>query len=795
MKHLDGPVLPKLIGARVRRREDPRLVQGQAAYVDDLKLPGMLHAAFKRSEIAHGNIRVIDTSAAESISGVELVLTGAQLAEHIGPIPRVSAIRAPNQHPLAIDRVRYVGEPVAVVVAADRYIAGDAVDAIRITYEELPAVVDPHAAVAEDAVRLHEGFERNIALDRFRGGTPVDPATAREGDDDAVAAAFAGADVVVKQSMLNQRLAPSATEPRGVVAEFDHGRDYLTIWSSTQAPHLLRSMVARVLGLGEHQVRAIAPEVGGGFGAKKVYGEDHVVAALSRIVRAPVKWIEDRTEAFLTTSHGRDIHGDIEIAARRDGSILAVRAKLVADIGAYQALMTAAIPTNAGRMISGVYSIPLIHHELTEVFTNKTPTDAYRGAGRPEGIYFLERAVDMLARELEIDPAEIRRRNFVATDQFPYRTATGLVYDSGNYRLNLELALEIAGWDALMAERDAARAEGRIVGVGLACFVEICGRGPSAPGGTGGWEHSAVTVERGGKVSATTGTTSHGQGHETTFAQMLADHFSIPIEDIAILHGDTGVVKQGVGTFGSRSQAVGGTALLKAAQKAGAKMKQFAAALMADDEVETADLEFANGRIQAAGRPQIWRSFADVADFAYIPVPLPPGLEPGLSEEAFFEPENNTYPFGCHISMIEIDPGTGVPKLLKLTAVDDCGNVINPLIVEGQIQGGLAQGIGQAMFEEVVFDQDGQPLTASFMDYVMPRAADLPVFQLARTVTPTPLNPLGAKGVGEAGTIGAAPCLANAAVDALAPFGVRHVEMPLRPERLWRLIQAGRRRA
>ena len=794
MNHQDWPVLPKLIGARVRRREDPRLVQGLATYVDDLKLPGMLHAAFKRSEIAHGSIRAIDTSAATAMEGVELVLTGAQLAKHIGPIPRVSALRAPDQLPLAIDRVRYVGEPVAVVVAADRYIARDATDAIRITYEELPAVVDPHAAVAPGAPRLHEGFERNIALEHVGGGAGAGPAAARA-NQDAVAAAFAGADIVVRQAMLNQRLAPSATEPRGVIARFDHGRDFLTIWSSTQAPHLLRSMVAGVLGLGEHQVRAIAPEVGGGFGAKKVYGEDHVVAALARIVRAPVKWIEDRTEAFLTTSHGRDIHGDIEIAARRDGSILALRAKLVADIGAHQALMTAGIPTNAGRMISGVYSIPLIHHELTEVFTNKTPTDAYRGAGRPEGIYFLERAVDMLARELEIDPAEIRRRNFIPPDQFPHRTATGLIYDSGNYRPNLERALEIAGWDGLLAERDAARAEGRIVGVGLAFFVEICGRGPSAPGGTGGWEHSAVTIERGGKVSATTGTTSHGQGHETTFAQMLADHFSIPIEDIAILHGDTGVAKQGVGTFGSRSQAVGGTALLKAAEKAGAKMRQFAAALMADEEVEAGELEFANGRVQATGRPQIWRSFAEVADFAYIPVPLPPGLEPGLSEEAFFEPENNTYPFGCHIAMIEIDPGTGVPKLLKLTAVDDCGNVINPLIVEGQIHGGLAQGIGQAMFEEVVFDQDGQPLTASFMDYVMPRAADLPVFQLDRTVTPTPLNPLGAKGVGEAGTIGAAPCLANAAVDALAPFGVRHVDMPLRPERLWSLIREGRSRA
>ncbi len=792
MKIAPGPVLPNLIGARVRRREDPRLIQGQATYVDDLKLAGMLHIAFKRSDIAHGVIRGIDTGAASAMPGVELVMTGAQLSELLGPIPRITAFRAPDQYAVAIDRVRYVGEPVAVVVAGDRYLARDAADAIRIDYDELPAVVDPHRAMAGDAIDLHQDFARNIAVGDLVGGTGVDPFTDRPTDDSAVEAAFARADVVVRQRMLNQRLAPSATEPRGLVAHFEHGRDFLTIWSSTQTPHLLRTMLARVLGLGEHQIRAIAPEVGGGFGAKKVYGEDYVVALLAQISRAPVKWIEDRTEAFLATSHGRDIHGDIEIGADLNGSILALRADLVADIGAYQALLTAGIPTNAGRMISGVYAIPVIRHELTEVFTNKTPTDAYRGAGRPEGIYFIERAIDMLASELGMDPAEIRRRNFIPADSFPHKTATGLIYDSGDYEPTLDRALELSDWEGLKTERDAARGMGRIVGLGISFYVEICGRGPSAKGGMGGWEHSAVTIERGGTLTATTGTTSHGQGHETTFAQVLADHFSIPIADVAILHGDTGVVKQGVGTFGSRSQAVGGAALLAAAAKAGAKMKRFAAALMAEDEVGPEDLEFVSGRIQAVGRPEISRSFAEVADYAYIPVPLPGGMEPGLSEEAFFEPENNTYPFGCHIAMLEIDRDTGEPRLLKLVAVDDCGNVINPLIVDGQIHGGLAQGIGQAMCEEVLFDRDGQPLTASFMDYVMPRAADLPVFELDRTVTPTPLNPLGAKGIGEAGTIGAAPCLTNAAVDALSPFGVKHVEMPLRPERLWSLIRQSR---
>ena len=792
MTSANAPMLPKLIGERVKRREDPRLIQGLATYVDDLKLPGMLHLAFRRADIAHGVIRRIDTGAAAAMEGVELVLTGAELAEHLGPMPIGTPFPAPDHYSLAVDRVRYVGEPVAVVAATDRYLARDAADAIEVEYDELPAVVDPEAAMADGSAMLHEGFERNVAVASYWGGTGVNAETAQPEDDSAVEAAFAEADVVISQRMLNQRLAPNAMEPRGVVARYETAGDFLTIWSATQNPHILRTLAAGMLGLGEHQVRAIAPEVGGGFGCKiNIYGEEYAAAALSRLTGAPVKWIEDRTEAFLATTHGRDILGDVEIAAKRDGAILALRAKLLADIGAYEVLLTALIPTLTGMMMNGVYRIPVVRHELTEVFTNKTPTDAYRGAGRPEGLYFVERAVDMLARELELDPAEIRRRNFIPAAEFPFPTQSGLIYDSGDYEAALDKALAAADWEGLKAERDAARAEGRIVGVGMAFYVEVCGLGPSSVVPTGGWEHSGVTIERGGKVSATTGASPHGQGNETTFAQMLADHFSIPIEDIAILHGDTGVVKQGIGTFGSRSQAVGGAALMLAAGKAGDKMKRFAAALMADQEVSPDDLVFENGRIQVAGAPEVSRSFAEVADYAYVPVPLPAGLEPGLSEEAFFEPENNTYPFGCHISMVEIDRDTGEPRLLRLVAVDDCGNVINPLIVEGQVHGGLAQGIGQAMFEEVVYDEDGQPLTASFMDYVMPRAADLPAFELDRTITPTPVNPLGAKGVGEAGTIGASPCVVNAAVDALAPFGVRHVDMPLRPERLWRLIHEG----
>jgi len=446
------------------------------------------------------------------------------------------------------------------------------------------------------------------------------------------------------------------------------------------------------------------------------------------------------------------------------------------------------IPTLTMLIANATYDIPAIRVTLSEVFTNKTPTDAYRGAGRPEATYFVERAMDLLARELGMEPADVRRKNFIQPGQFPYHTQMGAVYDSGDYEKALNHALQVADWEGLKRQRDAARAEGRIVGLGLAMYVEVCGLGPSFLLPTGGWEHAQVTVERDGRISATTGASPHGQGNETTFAQMLADQFGVPIEHITIHHGDTAVAKQGIGTFASRSQAVGGTAIHMAGGKAKTKMARFAAALL---EAHEDDLVFENGRVSVAGAPASGKSFAEVASFAYVPVPLPPGLEPGLSEEAFFEPTNATYPFGCHISMLEIDRETGEPKLLKLVAVDDAGHLVNPLIVEGQIHGGLAQGIGQAMIEEVVYNEDGQLVTGSFMDYAMPRATDFPLFELSNTVTPTPVNPLGAKGVGEAGTLGSTPCIVSAAVDALSPFGVKHIDMMLRPEKLWRVIQGG----
>ena len=782
-----SPVLPKLVGQRTKRREDPRLIRGRGTYVDDVALVGMQHIVFKRSDVAHGRIRSIDTSAAKAMDGVEAVFTGAEIAEFLGPMPIGTPFPSPEHRAVAVDTVRFAGEPVAVVVAADRYIARDAADAIVVTYDTLPAVVDLELAMTGKPTVIHPAFPNNLAIALVPSGTGV--TLDGKVDDSAVDAAFAKAEIVISQRMMNQRLAPSAMEPRGVVAHFEPGKESMTIWSSTQNPHILRSFIAALTGLGQDRVRAIAPEVGGGFGAKiNIYGEEYVTAAISKRLGIPVKWTEDRSEAFVATTHGRDILAYVDLAAKRDGTVLGLKIRLIADIGAYNMLLTAAIPTLTMMMANATYNIPAIRTTLTEVFTNKTPTDAYRGAGRPEATYFVERAMDMLACELKMDPADVRRKNFIRPSQFPFATQVGAVYDSGDYEKALDLALKNARWDQLKSERDAARAQGRLVGLGLSMYVEVCGIGPSAALPTGGWEHSQVTIERDGKISATTGASPHGQGNETTFAQMLADQFGVPMEDITILHGDTGVVKQGIGTFGSRSQAVGGAALQMAGAKVKTKMAKFAAALL---EAHEDDLVFENGMISVKGSPASGKSFASVAAYAYVPVPLPAGLEPGLSDEAFFEPSNNTYPFGCHISMMEIDRQTGEPTLLKLVAVDDAGHLINPLIVEGQIHGGLAQGIGQAMIEEVVYNDDGQLVTGSFMDYAIPRAIDFPRFELDATVTPTPVNPLGAKGVGEAGTLGSTPCIVAAAVDALSGFGVKHIDMMLRPEKLWRIIQAG----
>src|SRR6188474_2907547 len=780
------PVLPKLVGERVKRREDPRLIQGRGTYVDDIALVGMQHLAFKRSDVAHGKIRAIDTSAAEAMDGVEAVFTGAQIATFLAPMPIGTPFPSPDHRAVATDTVRYSGEPVAVVVARDRYVARDAADAIVVSYDPLPAVVDVEQAMTGKPAVIHPDFKNNLAVALVPSGTGVS-ADGSKVDDSAIDAAFKNAEVVVSQRMVNQRLAPNTMEPRGVVAHFEPGKGTMTIWSSTQNPHILRTFIAALTGLGQDQVRAIAPEVGGGFGAKiNIYAEEYVAAAISKRLGIPVKWVEDRSEAFVATTHGRDILAYVDLAAKRDGTVLGLKLRLIADIGAYNMLLTAAIPTLTQMMANATYNIPAIRTTLTEVFTNKTPTDAYRGAGRPEATYFVERGMDLLARELKMDPAEVRRKNFIPKDKFPFQTQMGAVYDSGDYEKALDLALKNANWPALKKERDAAKAQGRLVGLGLAMYVEVCGIGPSASLPTGGWEHSQVTIERDGHITAMTGASPHGQGNETTFAQMLADQFGVPIEHVTIHHGDTAVVKQGIGTFGSRSQAVGGAALHMAGTKVRQKMAQFAGALL---EAAPEDIVFEGGKIMVKGAPAKAKSFSEVASFAYIPVPLPEGMEPGLSADAYFEPTNNTYPFGCHIVLLEVDRETGEPKLLRVVAVDDAGNLINPLIVEGQIHGGLAQGIGQAMIEEAVYSDDGQLLTGSFMDYALPRATDFPMFEMHSTYTPTPVNPLGAKGVGEAGTLGSTPAVVCAAVDALSEFGVKHIDMMLRPEKLWRIIQ------
>jgi carbon-monoxide dehydrogenase large subunit len=756
----------RLVGQRVRRREDPRLVQGLGNYVDDVKLPGMLHLAFKRSDVAHGNIRSIDTSAAEGMPGVELVMTGAQLAEILPPMPVATPFPSPDHHSVTPDKVRYVGEPVAVVAATDRYLARDAADAIVVDIEELPAVVDPEAAMAGEPAIVHEEFENNLSVPLAPAGTGVNPETLEIEDETAIEQAFERADLVVSERIMNQRLVPNAIEPRGIVADFDPGKRELTCWSGTQNPHIARNLLAAILGMGQQEVRVIAPDVGGAFGSKiNVYGEDFVAAAVSRVLGKPVKWIEDRSEAFMATTHGRDVIGYIDIASTSEGKVLGLKLRLIADIGAYDMVLTAAIPTLIAFMLSGVYEIGAVRCDLTEVFTNKMPTDAYRGAGRPEGIYFVERGMDLLARELGLDPAELRRRNFIQPEQFPYETAGGMVYDSGEYERTLDLALENAGWEQMKADRDAARAEGRLVGLGRSVYTEICGFGPSAALPTIGlWEHASVTVQRDGKVRATAGTSSHGQGHETMFSQILADELGIPFEDITIVQGDTGP------------------------EKVKDKMRRFGAQML---EVQPDDLAFKEGMIGPEGAEDTGVPFAEVAAFAYIPIPLPPDTEPGLSEEAFWEPEGFTWPYGCYISQVEIDRDTGELELQRFVGVDDCGNIINPLIVAGQLHGGIAQGVGQAMIEEAVYDVDGQLITGSFMDYAMPRARDFPRFELDHTVTPSPLNPMGVKGIGEAGTIGSTPCITNAVVDALTEFDVKHLDMMARPEKLWRVINGG----
>lgn len=767
--------ISKLVGTKVKRREDPRLIKGLAHYVDDIRLPEMLYVAILRSPHAHAEIKGIDTRSASELPGVVAVVSGADLKGRIGNIPCAGSnptLRIPDHPVLATGRVRHVGEAVAAVVAEDSYTARDALDLIEVEYEALPAVSDPEKALDPDAPVLHPQWPDNIAFTWQLGHGDMEQARR-------------DADKVVKQRIVHQRLAPVAMETRGVVARYLPGEDELTVWSSTQIPHLLRTQLSLMLGMAENRIRVIAPEVGGGFGCKlNVYAEEGLLGYLALNLKRPVKWTEGRRENMQATIHGRGQVGEVEAAVKNDGTILGVAYKVTADIGAYHQLLTPGMPPLTGLMLCGCYRIPNVSVEATGVFTNKIATDAYRGAGRPEATYVIERSVDMIARELDVDPVAVRRKNFPTPEEFPFQTATGLAYDSGNYQAALDKALEKVGYQKLRSEQKRRREEGYYLGIGVSTYVEICAMGPSAAMPAGGWESGTVRLDFSGKVTVLTGTSPHGQGQETSFAQLVADELGVDMDDVTVVHGDTAVVPNGIGTFGSRATAVGGTAVLMAAQRVKEKARTIASHIL---EANPEDLEFSEGKFTVSGVPGKGLTVQEIAAQAHIATKLPKSMEPGLQATAVYEPANFTFPFGTHVCVVGVDPQSGSIEILKYMAVDDCGKVINPLLVDGQLQGGIVQGVGQALYEEVVYDENGQLLTASLMDYALPRAEDLPRLQFDRTETPTPVNPLGAKGVGEAGTIGSTPAIVNAVVDALAPFGVTHIDMPLKPEKIWRL--------
>ena len=766
------------VGRAMKRVEDPRLIKGLATYVDDIRLPGLLHAVILRSPHAHARIGRVDVSAARAIPGVVAVLTGADVNAACGLVPCAAAIpdlKAPKHTVLAGDRVYFVGHAVAVAVATDPYIARDAIDAIDVDYDPLPAVTNPEEAVKSGTPLTHPDLGSNIAYTHVvAGGSDIDEA-------------FRRADRVVKHRLCHQRLTPMPIEPRGVVASYDPGEGTLTLWTATQIPHLLRTLLPGMIGVPENKLRVVAPEVGGGFGAKlNVYPEEALCAHLAMRLNAPVKWIESRRENAASTIHGRDQIGEYEVAVKKDGAILGIRTRTVADLGSYLQLLTPAIPTLTGLVLTGCYRIPAVKMEIVGVYTNKMATDAYRGAGRPEATYLIERLMDVVARELGIDRVDLRLKHFPAPAEFPFATSCGLTYDSGNYQGALTKARQLANWDQLLKDRAAARAAGRLSGIGISTYVEICAMGPSKAMPAGGWEWGCVRMEISAKVTVITGVSPHGQGQETTFAQFVADRLGVLMDDIVVLHGDTNVAHYGRDTYGSRGTAVGGSAIVMCIDKIVAKAKTLAAHLF---ETTADHVVFEKGTFRAPGVTNREIGWPELAGEAYVAKNLPAGLEPGLEASSFYEPQNFTFPFGTHIVAVEVDRDTGHVAITKYVAVDDCGPQINPLIVEGQVQGGIAHSIGQVLFEQTIYDENGQLLTGELMDYALPRATDIPEYILGSTVTPSPVNPLGIKGVGEAGTIGATPAIANAVLDALQPLGVTHLDLPMTPERVWQAIK------
>ncbi|HEY8608221.1 MAG TPA: xanthine dehydrogenase family protein molybdopterin-binding subunit [Noviherbaspirillum sp.] len=779
------------IGASVRRKEDYRFLTGSGRYTDDVQVPGQTYAYFLRSPYPHAAIRAIDASAARAAPGVVAVLTGEDLAaDKVGGVPcgwlitdvDGKPMNEPAHPALAQGKVRHVGDQVALVIAGSYLQAKDAAELIQVDYEPLPAVVDARDALKADAPQLHETAPGNKCY------------TWSLGDKAAVEQAFASAHHLTRIELTNNRLVPNAIEPRSALAHYSRADDSYTLYVANQNPHVERLLItAFVLGLPEHKMRVIAPDVGGGFGSKIfLYPEDVALAWASKKINRPVKWTAERSESFLSDAHGRDHATVAEMAVDGNGRFLAMRVHTVANLGAYLSTFSTSVPTILyATLLAGQYSTPHIYAEVDGVFTNTTPVDAYRGAGRPEAAYVVERLVSAVAREMKIDDVELRRRNFITT--FPYQTPVALQYDIGDFHACLDGALELADVAGFPARREEARQRGKLRGLGFSTYIEACGLAPSNIAGALGaraglYEVGEIRVHPTGSVTVFTGAHSHGQGHETTFAQIVSARLGIPFEQVDIVHGDTGRVPFGMGTYGSRSLAVGGSAIVKALDKIEAKGKQIAAHLL---EASAADIEFRDGSFTIAGTDRSV-PFAQVALAAYVPHNYPlDKLEPGLNETAFYDPGNFTYPAGAHICEVEVDPDTGEVEVAAMTAVDDFGSVINPMIVEGQVHGGLAQGIGQALLENCVYDREsGQLLSGSYMDYAMPRADDLPSFRVGNRVTPCTHNPLGAKGCGEAGAIGSPPAVINAVIDALAPLGVTHLDMPASPERVWNAIRA-----
>jgi aerobic carbon-monoxide dehydrogenase large subunit len=777
------------VGVTKLRKEDAHLVTGKTSWTDNLQLPGMLHVAFVRSPMAHAKVSKVDVSAALEQPGVVAAFTGADLVDHwSGGLPCAWPVtddmQSPTHLPLATDEVRHVGDAVAVVVARSRYQAADAVEFVEVDYDPLPAVLDMEAAIADGSDLADTQLDTNKSYTWQK----------IDGDIDA---AFDGAAHVTTRRFINQRLIPTAIEPRAVVCAPPRDTRETTLWSATQVPHILRLMLALTCGVPEHELRVVAPDVGGGFGSKlNVYAEEAVCLVVARKLGQPVKWTESRSEGYQATIHGRDQIQDVSLAFNEDHTLRGMKVELLVDMGAYLQLVTPGIPLLGAFMYNAIYKMDALSFTCHGIFTNKTPTDAYRGAGRPEATYAIERLIDEAAVELGVEPFELREKNWIKHEEFPYTTIAGIEYDSGNYEAATAKAKELFGYDQLREEQARRRESGDPVqlGIGISTFTEMCGLAPSRvlgslSYGAGGWEHASVRMLPSGKVEVITGTSPHGQGHVTAWSQIAADALGVPYEDVEVRHGDTAIAHKGMDTYGSRSLVVGGYAVQSACDKVVAKAKRVAAHLL---EAAEDDIEFADGTFSVRGSPDASKSIGDIALAVFAAHDYPEDMEPSLDSDATVDPENFSYPHGTHLCATEVDTETGAVTIRSYVSVDDVGKVINPQIVEGQVHGGIAQGIAQALYEEAIYDADGNLVTGSLLDYYVPSAADLPHFQTDRTETPATTNPLGVKGVGEAGTIASTPAVINAVVDALRPLGVNDIRMPASPRNVWEAIQAAK---